>query len=91
MLVRKRILSSVVVGLEGIEVVADLVSAIINPVRMILLQLSFHAEVLHDNLEDLIVVQAARRELGIQSMEKGRLSDLDGFKLVLYKVHKWSK
>ena len=91
MLVRKKILSSVVVGLEGIEVIADLMGAIINPVGMILFQFRFHAKVLHDSLVDLVIVETARRDLWIQAMEKGRLCDLNGFSLVLYKVHKWSK
>ncbi len=81
-------MSSVVVRLERIEVIADLMGAIINPVGMILLQFRFHAEVLHDSLKDLIIVETACGDLRIQAMQKGRLCDLNGFSLVLYKVHK---
>ena len=81
-------MSSVVVGPERIEMVADLVGAIINLVRVILFQVCFHAEVLHDSFEDLVIVKTACRHLWIQAIEKGRLCDLDGFNLVFYKVHK---
>lgn len=84
-------MSSVVVRLKPIEVIADLMGAIINPVGMILFQFRFHAQILHNSLVDLIIVETARRNLGIQAIEKGRLCDLNGFSLVLYEVHKWSK
>ncbi len=61
-------MSSVVVRLKRIEVIADLMGAIIDPVGMILFQFRFHAEVLHDSLVDLVIVETACGDLWIQAM-----------------------
>ena len=91
MLEGKQPMSSVVVRLERIEVIADLMGAIVNPIGMIFFQFRFHAEVLHDSLVDLVIIKTACGDLWIEAMEKGGLCDLNSLSLVLYKVHKWSK